>query len=124
MTKLIQLYFLRELAARNPHEDGVILSLINPGLCRTELGRDAPLAFKIQLRILWAIMGRTSEEGSRTLLHGAFVGEDGHGKYLSECRPREEQVPDWVTNESGQSLQQRLWNDVQGVINGVSPGCL
>ena len=121
---MIQLYLLRELAARNPSSDGVILSLINPGLCRTELGRDAPLSFKIQLRILWAIMGRTAEEGGRTLLHGGFAGEECHGKYLSECRAREEQVPDWVTNESGQKIQQRLWNELSDILNRVSPGCL
>lgn len=80
--------------------------------------------FKIQLRVLWAIMGRTAEEGSRTLLHGGFADEGCHGKYLSECEKRDHYCPDWVTNESGQLLQQRLWNELKRILNSITPGCV
>jgi hypothetical protein len=36
-----------------------------------------------------AELGRTAEEGSRTLLHGALGGQETHGKYLSECEVKE-----------------------------------
>jgi hypothetical protein len=122
--KLIQLYILRELAALKSVSNGVIISYINPGLCRTGLSRDSGWMFKLQLRILWAIMGRTAEEGSRTLIHGAFVNEGCHGSFMSECQERDSYVPGWVTNESGQKLQQRLWTELRTILNGVSPGCI
>jgi hypothetical protein len=58
---------------------------VNPGLCKTELGRESDSwAFAIML----ALVARTSEMGSRTLTHAA-VGSDGEnfkGEYLSDCK--------------------------------------
>ena len=57
---------------------------MNPGFCKTTLSRNAPPAFREKLAAQ-AKFARTPEDGSRTLLHGAFAGEDSHGKYLSSC---------------------------------------
>ena len=58
---------------------------VNPGLCKTELGRENDSwVFTIML----AILARTSEMGSRTLTHAA-IGSDGEnfkGEYLSNCK--------------------------------------
>ena len=64
---------------------GVIINTINPGLCETTLSRDAPQAFKNQLKQMWEKSGRTAECGSRTLLAGAVAGEETHGCYMSDC---------------------------------------
>jgi len=36
-----------------------------------------------------ALMGRTAEMGSRTLIYGLKAGQESHGKYLTECEVRE-----------------------------------
>lgn len=33
-------------------------------------------------------------------------------------------VPDWVQNEIGQKMQQRVWESVRKRLNDVHPGCL
>jgi NAD(P)-dependent dehydrogenase (short-subunit alcohol dehydrogenase family) len=86
LSKLIEIFIVRELARFLPvSETGVVLNMVNPGLCKTELSRNAPPEFQKQLADMHAKFGRTAEDGSRTLLHGAVGGKDSHGSYLSDC---------------------------------------
>lgn len=58
---------------------------VNPGLCKTELGRESD---SWMFALMLAVLARTSEMGSRTLTHAA-IGADGEnftGEYLSDCK--------------------------------------
>jgi hypothetical protein len=89
-SKLLQIYAFRQLASLLPlSESGVIINIANPGLCYTELDRNAPWVGKMYIALLRKLVGRTAEEGSRTLLTAAFAGADGHGKYCSEAQIKE-----------------------------------
>ena len=59
-------------------------SSVNPGLCKTELGRESK-SWRFWIFIL--LLARTAEKGSRTLTHAAVGtdGEDFKGEYLSDC---------------------------------------
>jgi len=86
MTKLMEIFALRHLAALLPlSSTGVVMNLINPGLCKTSLSRNAPPGFREKLASMKEQWGRTAEDGSRTLLHGAVAGEESHGAYLDSC---------------------------------------
>lgn len=63
----------------------MVVNYVNPGLCSTNLDRNAKLGLRIQIIVGRMIMGRTAEMGSRTLLHGVAAGEESHGEYLTEC---------------------------------------
>jgi len=84
VSKLLEVFYARELAARTK-ESGkpeIIINLMNPGLCHSELARDGPIV----IHILKLLLARTTEHGSRTLVHAAEGGSDTHGQYLSNCR--------------------------------------
>jgi hypothetical protein len=84
------LYAFRQYSLLYPaSKTGVTINYLNPGLCRTELSRNAPISFKILIRIMWALLGRTAEVGGRTELHAAVAGPESHGKYLASCEIRE-----------------------------------
>lgn len=90
ISKLVSLYAFRELAARKPpSKTGVVINWVNPGLCVTGLNRHVKPEIREMINEHRRKMGRTAEEGSRTLLHGALAGKDSHGKYLSECVVKE-----------------------------------
>lgn len=81
---------IRELAALVPvSRSGVIINLVNPGLCKTKLGRHASLSMRVQIAIGNFLAGRSVEMGSRTLLHGVVADKDSHGCYLSACEIKE-----------------------------------
>ncbi|KAM0553994.1 hypothetical protein ACHAPJ_007069 [Fusarium lateritium] len=89
-TKLLQIYAIRELASRLPvAESGVIVNLVNPGLCYSNLDRNAPLMIKTGLAVMRLLLARSTEKGSRNFLHAAFAGPDSHGAYCSECQVKE-----------------------------------
>lgn len=87
MSKLLEVLYGRELAARikENNKPDVIINLLNPGLCHSELGREAGLFFTI----LKAIFARTTEHGSRALVNAAEGGPEMHGQYLSDCHVAE-----------------------------------
>ena len=90
MSKVTEVFAVRHLAREVlPVEKGVIINLVCPGLCVTELGRNAPEEFTKHLRHLHSLYGRTAEDGSRTLLHGAVAGVESHGKVLHSCEDGE-----------------------------------
>jgi NAD(P)-dependent dehydrogenase (short-subunit alcohol dehydrogenase family) len=68
---------------------GVIVNIICPGLCVTKLGRRMTNERAERLRTLQAQYGRSAEDGSRTLLHGAVAGVESHGKLLHSCEDGE-----------------------------------
>jgi hypothetical protein len=74
---------------RPTSETGVTINFVSPGLCSTELARNAPFVFWLYITILRRLVGRTAEQGSRTLLHAVVAGKESHGKYLSECEIKE-----------------------------------
>ena len=84
VSKLLEVYPARELAARanQSGKSGVIVNYLNPGLCHSELARDAGWF----LYIMKLILARTTEQGSRTLVHAALAGEETNGQYLSNCK--------------------------------------
>ncbi|EPS44421.1 hypothetical protein H072_1587 [Dactylellina haptotyla CBS 200.50] len=123
-SKLLQFYAFRELAARNPlRETGVIINWVNPGLCYSELTRNAPFLVRTQINVMRLLLARSTEVGSRTLLHGAFAGEESHGSYLSECTEKNDTVPEYITNASGKAIQKRVWDSLAKRLNTTQPGC-
>ncbi|KAJ9302074.1 hypothetical protein DTO271G3_940 [Paecilomyces variotii] len=125
LTNLVEECAVRQFAALCPVErTGVIIAMVAPGLCSTGLGRDARTFTKIMHEAVRAMMARTAEEGSRTILHGLLVGEEGHGKLLSGCKIKEFWVPTWLTNEEGQKLQKGIWDELVFRLESVQPGCI
>ncbi|KAK7698209.1 hypothetical protein SLS64_012779 [Diaporthe eres] len=96
LSKLVEELAVRQLSAAAPVErTGVIVNMVAPGLCHSGLGRDAGSFTKAMLSAIKAMMARTAEEGSRTILHGLVAGAESHGKLLSGCKIKEFWVPSW-----------------------------
>lgn len=68
------------VAPRSPGSD-VIITTVCPGLCRTNLGRGFSASLKIINGVFQSIFARTAEEGSRSIVSGAALGQDAHGQF-------------------------------------------
>lgn len=125
LSKLVEELAVRQFSAAAPVErTGVIVNMVAPGLCHSGLGRDAGSFTKAMHSAIKAIMARTAEEGSRTILHGLVAGAESHGKLLSGCKIKEFWVPDWVSNSDGQRLQKDIWAELVETFELVRPGCV
>ena len=123
LSKLLVLLGVRQLAEELARRSGkghtpVIVNCINPGWCKTELFRthDGGMGGRIGL----SLIGRTAEEGGRTLVHGAVADKESHGKYLSECRIKPESS--WVRSDEGARVEKRLWTEMVDILEGIRPG--
>lgn len=91
LTKLMDILAVRHLATLLPvSRTRVIINAISPGVCVTELSRNAPPDFRKKLAIQHEQFGRTAEDGSRTLLHGTVAGKESHGCLLGDCEIKTE----------------------------------
>ena len=81
---------MRQLASlQSANDSDVVINLVNPGLCKTELARNAPIWLWAIIAIMRLLLGRTAEEGSRNLLYAAIAGGASNGKYVSACQIQE-----------------------------------
>jgi len=64
----------------------VVVNLVCPGFCKTDLIRNGKPAVREYLTNLHQQFGRTAEDGSRPLLHAAVAGKESHGCFLQSCK--------------------------------------
>jgi len=84
------MYAIRAFAQVYPLEKThVTINMVTPGICSTNLARDTGILFRAFKVVLDAMVARTAEEGSRTILHALLATEDTHGKFLSGCKVKE-----------------------------------
>jgi len=108
---VLEVLFVRELSSRLPTPIMVAISTVNPGFCHSRLTRniESNPILKFGVKIHKALMARTTEVGSRTLVHPAIEpGErERHGHYLSSCEVTEE--CDYALSAEGKEVSKRLW---------------
>ncbi|KAL9610006.1 MAG: hypothetical protein Q9204_009112 [Flavoplaca sp. TL-2023a] len=87
-SKLLQIFYLRALAAHtctptnDNHNNAIILNLVNPGLCHSDVNREG----RLDVAVMKFFLARTTEVGSRNLVYATTAGEETHGLYISSCR--------------------------------------
>lgn len=62
------------------------INIVDPGLCYTDISRNAEGSTYWGMKIMRALLAWTAEEGSRTIVHAASLGRESHGIYISLCR--------------------------------------
>ncbi|KAH6856886.1 hypothetical protein B0I37DRAFT_368727 [Chaetomium sp. MPI-CAGE-AT-0009] len=116
VSKLLVVWGVRELAGRlGP---GVIINTPNPSYCVSGLVREREGS--LALRAMEKLLARTTEEGSRALYHGLFAGEESNGQYLTNCHV--ETPACHVTNEWGQRMQKKFFDDLLATLEEMQPG--
>ncbi len=88
LSKLLVIYAIREFAARNDaaaqnNAVKVIINTPNPSFCKSNLAVESQGS--AGFRAGEKVMARSTEEGSRTLVHGLLAGSESNGQYLNNC---------------------------------------
>ncbi len=124
VSKLLEVFAVRELAqrCRHPRPEPVVVNCLNPGLCHSTLTREADGLVGWIIAFQKWLLARTTEAGSRTLVHAASAGPDSHGQYLSDCAVK--QPASVVTSEEGGKVQKRVWEELCARLDKIQPGIL
>ena len=67
------------------------------------------------------LVARTTEYGSRTLVHAASQGPESHGQYLHDCKITPPMGPLVLTDE-GRTAQDRVWDELVEKLEAIRPG--
>ena len=118
VSKLLEVLFVREMVKHTSKTP--VITLVNPGLCHSELVREATGVVAVFASVLKALLARTTEVGSRTLLAGATAGQASHGMFMSDGKNR--QVEAWILTEKGAEVQKRVYEQTLKVLEEVEPG--
>lgn len=89
-SKLIQVFAVRELAVqvdRDPKSTppSVIVNCMTPGACKSDFDRESTGVARLMGSLMSALIARTTEAGSRTLVAAVAAGEETHGGYMADC---------------------------------------
>lgn len=119
VSKLMEVLFVRELVSRY-RDDSVVITIVNPGLCHSELTRKVPTALGWFVFVLKGIFARTTEVGSRTLVAGAHAGPSSHGQFMSDGVNQE--VSAWIKTETGKRAQIKVFDQTMKILEQRQPG--
>lgn len=126
VSKMLEVLACRAIAKQHPQSQlGVNLNFVNPGWCHSELVREMKENKIIGaiIALVMKIMARTTEVGSRTLVHaGTKAGKESHGKYLSDCQVT--RCAKLVEGPEGPGLEDRVWKELSEKLEAIQPGIL
>jgi retinol dehydrogenase-12 len=119
VSKLLEILALRHLTRsliKDRFKYPVVINCVTPGLCRTELVKDAGYVPVV----LNTLLGRTVEVGSRALVNAAgLVGEESTGEYVLDDRVTD--TSPLVRSEEGAALAKRVWEELAAILEKECP---
>jgi NAD(P)-dependent dehydrogenase (short-subunit alcohol dehydrogenase family) len=119
ISKLLGVFAVRSIAKHHPaHTYPVTINLVSPGLCHSDLSREAKGVQRVVFAVMKALLARSTEVGSRTLVDAGVQGPESHGQYLEDCKIAE---PSGVVMENPE-VQDRLWEELKAKLEGIQPG--
>jgi len=123
-SKLIQILVFRHLhglivsSSNNKSDSKVILNILNPGFCYSELGRDG----NVMQDVLRFFLARTQEVGGRPIAAGLVASEKSDGKYMHDGVVDEGALSAYVKSDDGAEMGKRLWEELREIYEGVRAG--
>ena len=92
---------------------------LDPGWCHSELLREMT---NPMITLMKKLFCRTTEVGSRTLVHAGVAGPETHGQYLSDCKVTP--CAPLVEGKQGAEMQRRAWEELAAKLEEIEPGVL
>ncbi|OAP61012.1 hypothetical protein AYL99_06016 [Fonsecaea erecta] len=116
-SKLLEVLTVRQIAPKLAGS-GVILNILNPGLCHSELSREGSWV----LEVMKFFLARSTEVGSRTLVAGAEAGMESHGKYMTDGKVDDGALSSFVRSKDGEATGKKVWSELSGILEKIHPG--
>jgi retinol dehydrogenase-12 len=119
VSKLMDVFATRALVEKTSSSYPVTINTLNPGFCYSELSREhSGIAFQLMYKLL----ARTTEVGSRTLVTAALASHETHGQYMSNGLV--EEPSKFVRSEEGRKTQEKVWAELSAKLEQIQPGIL
>ncbi|KAK9350868.1 hypothetical protein V1523DRAFT_418440 [Lipomyces doorenjongii] len=122
ISKLLTLYAVRDFAERlkaSSKGSTVVINSANPSFCKSGLLNSTKDAGSLGTKLQKKALARSTEEGSRALVHGVTAGPETNGHYLNNCHI---QTPSSsVTSAKGVHIQKRFSKELFAKLVKIAP---
>ncbi|KAI0160717.1 NAD(P)-binding protein [Xylariaceae sp. FL1272] len=118
LSKLATWYAMKGVAEKCKGSN-VIVNATCPGLCKTNMIRDLPLAYRMFMAVRYFILGRSAEQGSRSLVSATVLGAESHGKFWNNDKYHE--MSSFLSSEKSQELYVETWNEIVSILREHVP---
>ncbi|GAB1311266.1 Retinol dehydrogenase 14 [Madurella fahalii] len=118
LVKLAGIFIVRGLVERLSG-DRVVVNASCPGMCKTNMGRNHPLSQRIFMAVFYLFLGRSAEQGSRTLVSATGLGRESQGKFWTN----DKYLPpsQFMESERGNDLYRETWQEILGILRHHAP---
>lgn len=121
ISKLLEiLYFeqvVKYIPETEPGKAKVILNIVDPGLCSSNLLRERPNPLYPYIKMVFA---RTLQVGGATIVNGGENDNfETHGKYLMSCMVYPPSP--YVRSEAGQADGEKLFKEITDILYKIAP---
>lgn len=122
----MEILLVRELVSRisvnNSASPQVVVNLVNPGLCVSSLAtrNEKSRAARLIESMAYALIGRTTEVGGRTLVLAAGADPTSHGEYMADGYNQD--VESWIYTDVGKRAQKKVFEQTIKVLEARKPG--
>ncbi|CAI7663718.1 unnamed protein product [Penicillium glandicola] len=119
LSKLLVVFGVRAFAKQFAQSKAplVIINTPNPSYCKSQLERESG---NISVRVRQKLLARSTEEGSRALVHAIMADEKSNGQYLTNCRVHSPSCI--VTDEKGAMIQEAFFKELVTKLERIAPG--
>lgn len=116
LVKLAAWFVIQGLVQQQKKSGGqkVVINASDPGLCKTGMLRSFPLIVRAIMAVNYWILGRSVEQGARTLMSATGLGVESNGKFWKNDGFSE--LSELVESEEGRELGRKTWEDVLGIL--------
>jgi NAD(P)-dependent dehydrogenase (short-subunit alcohol dehydrogenase family) len=113
LIKLAGMFVVRGLVERVGSER-LVINATCPGMCKTNMGRNHPLVERIFMAVFYVFLGRSAEQGSRSMVSATGLGPESHGKFWVN----DKYLPpsQFMDSERGNELYRETWNEILDIL--------
>ncbi|OQE39067.1 hypothetical protein PENCOP_c007G07581 [Penicillium coprophilum] len=119
LSKLLVFFGVRAFAHQFARSKAplIIINTPNPSFCKSQLTREMDNA---GLRVSEKLLARSTEEGSRALVHAIMADEKSNGQYLTNCQIHSPSCI--VTDGKGFMIQEAFFVELVAKLEKIAPG--
>ncbi|ESZ92045.1 hypothetical protein SBOR_7575 [Sclerotinia borealis F-4128] len=119
VSKLMEILVVRHFVSLHGSNYPIVFNTVQPGWCQSNLTTEITTSFEKKVE---NFMGRTTEEGARSLVFATSLGKESHGKHVGDGGLLSESF--FVTSKDGSATGEKLWNQLSSKLQKIRPGVM
>ncbi|KAI1385219.1 uncharacterized protein F4822DRAFT_337581 [Hypoxylon trugodes] len=118
LVKLATWYAVQGIADLCEGSD-IVVNATCPGLCNTNMTKGLPTSIQLIMAVRYFFVGRSAEEGARTLVSATGLGKESHGRFwMNDQYPK---MTPFLESEKSTKMYHETWSEILSILRDHVP---